>query len=49
MITVRNEISPLRTVLLHRPGRELEHLSPHTMEQLLTASRSSISRILQRM
>lgn len=35
MITVRNEISPLRTVLLHRPGRELEHLSPHTMEQLL--------------
>ena len=34
-IHVSSEIGPLRKVLLQRPGRELEHLSPETMEQLL--------------
>ena len=34
-IHVTSEIGPLRRVLLKRPGRELEHLSPETMEQLL--------------
>ena len=34
-IHVTSEIGPLRRVLLQRPGRELEHLSPETMEQLL--------------
>ena len=34
-IHVRSEIGPLKKVLLQRPGRELEHLSPETMESLL--------------
>ncbi len=34
-INVKSEIAPLKTVMLHRPGRELEHLSPRTMSQLL--------------
>lgn len=34
-ICVKSEIGPLKKVLLQRPGRELEHLSPDTMEQLL--------------
>jgi arginine deiminase len=32
---VRDEISPLRTVLVHRPGRELERLTPDTRAELL--------------
>lgn len=34
-IFVSSEIGPLTKVLLQRPGRELERLSPETMEQLL--------------
>ena len=34
-IHVYSETGPLKKVLLHRPGRELEHLSPETMEALL--------------
>lgn len=34
-ICVKSEIGPLKKVLLQRPGRELEHLSPETMESLL--------------
>ena len=34
-IHVTSEIGQLRKVLLKRPGRELEHLSPETMESLL--------------
>ena len=34
-VCVKSEIGPLKRVLLQRPGRELEHLSPNTMEQLL--------------
>ena len=34
-ICVKSEIGPLKLVLLQRPGRELEHLSPNTMGQLL--------------
>ena len=34
-INVKSETAPLKTVMLHRPGRELEHLSPRTMSQLL--------------
>lgn len=34
-ICVKSEIGPLKKVLLQRPGRELEHLSPETMEELL--------------
>ncbi|NLC72739.1 MAG: arginine deiminase [Ruminococcaceae bacterium] len=34
-ICVKSEIKPLKKVLLHRPGRELEQLSPSTMEDLL--------------
>ena len=34
-ICVHNEIQPLRKVLLHRPGQELEHLLPDSMERLL--------------
>ena len=34
-IHVYSETGPLKKVLLHRPGRELEHLSPETMEELL--------------
>jgi arginine deiminase len=32
---VYSEISTLKTVLLHRPGRELENLTPSSMERLL--------------
>ncbi len=35
VIDVRSEIKPLRKVLLHRPGRELENLTPDTLERLL--------------
>lgn len=34
-VCVKSEIGKLEKVLLQRPGRELEHLSPNTMEQLL--------------
>lgn len=34
-ICVKSEIGALQKVLLQRPGQELEHLSPATMEQLL--------------
>ena len=34
-VCVQSEIGPLRKVLLQRPGRELEYLSPNTMDQLL--------------
>ena len=34
-ICVKSEIGSLKKVLLQRPGRELEHLSPETMESLL--------------
>ena len=34
-IAVRSEIQPLKKVLLHRPGSELEQLVPNSMERLL--------------
>ena len=34
-IEVKSEISRLRTVLLHRPGSELEQLAPNSMARLL--------------
>ena len=34
-IQVYSEIAPLRRVLLHRPGQELEHLVPSSLERLL--------------
>ena len=34
-IHVKSEIAPLLRVLLHRPGRELEHIVPNAMERLL--------------
>jgi len=34
-INVYSEIRPLKTVLLHRPGKELLNLTPDTLEQLL--------------
>ncbi len=34
-LNVFSEIGPLKTVLLHRPGRELENLTPKWLEQLL--------------
>ena len=34
-IYVKSEIAPLRRVLLHRPGRELEHLTPNSLDRLL--------------
>ena len=34
-IDVRSEIRPLKKVLLHRPGSELQQLVPNSMEQLL--------------
>ena len=34
-IHVTSEIAPLKEVLLHRPGRELEHLIPDALERLL--------------
>ncbi|MEG2440611.1 MAG: arginine deiminase [Acetivibrio sp.] len=34
-INVKSEINPLKKVLLHRPGKELEHLTPEALERLL--------------
>ncbi|PXV93652.1 arginine deiminase [Lachnotalea glycerini] len=34
-INVKSEIAPLKKVLLHRPGKELENLTPDTLERLL--------------
>ncbi|MBO6014351.1 MAG: arginine deiminase [Oscillospiraceae bacterium] len=34
-ICVNSEIGPLKRVLLHRPGKELEHLVPQELERLL--------------
>ena len=34
-ICVKNEIGALKKVLLHRPGKELEHLVPEELERLL--------------
>lgn len=34
-ICVKSEIAPLKRVLLHRPGKELEHLTPGALDRLL--------------
>ena len=34
-ICVKSEVGQLKRVMLHRPGRELEQLVPHTLERLL--------------
>ena len=34
-IFVKSEIAPLKRVMLHRPGKELEHLTPGTLDRLL--------------
>ena len=34
-IYVKSEIAPLKRVMLHRPGQELEHLTPNTLDRLL--------------
>ena len=34
-VCVKSEIGPLKRIMLQRPGRELEYLSPNTMGQLL--------------
>ena len=34
-INVKSEIGRLQTVLLHRPGSELEQLAPNSMARLL--------------
>ena len=34
-IQVKSEIMPLKRVLLHRPGLELEHIVPNSLERLL--------------
>ena len=34
-IDIRSEIGPLKRVMLHRPGRELENLMPEYIERLL--------------
>jgi len=34
-LQVFSEIGPLKTVLLHRPGKELENLTPDLLERLL--------------
>ncbi|MEG1926020.1 MAG: arginine deiminase [Ruthenibacterium sp.] len=34
-VCVKSEVGPLKKILLQRPGKELEHLSPNTMERLL--------------
>lgn len=34
-ICVKSEIGPLKRIMLQRPGKELEYLSPNTMGQLL--------------
>ncbi len=34
-LTVRSEVGTLRKVLLHRPGKEMETLTPEVLEDLL--------------
>lgn len=35
MINVKSEINELKTVLVHKPGQELENLTPKWLELLL--------------
>lgn len=35
VLDVRSEIGKLKTVLLHRPGKEIENITPNLMERLL--------------
>ena len=35
VLSVTSEIKTLRKVLLHRPGAELLHLTPDTLDELL--------------
>jgi len=35
LLNVKSEIKELKKVLLHRPGRELENLTPKWLNQLL--------------
>ena len=35
VVNVYSEIGPLKTVLLHRPGEEIENLTPNYLEKLL--------------
>lgn len=35
VINVKSEIRPLKKVLVHRPGKELENLTPDTLDRLL--------------
>lgn len=35
MIKVNSEIGKLKSILLHRPGKELENLTPDLLEKLL--------------
>ncbi|ARW19005.1 Arginine deiminase [Pediococcus pentosaceus] len=34
-IHVTSEIGKLKTVMLHRPGKEIENITPDSMERLL--------------
>ena len=34
-IHVKNEVGILKKVLVHRPGKELENLTPNTLKSLL--------------
>lgn len=34
-LDIRSEIGPLKSVLLHRPGRELERITPDTLQEVL--------------
>ena len=34
-INVEDEVSPLQTVIVHRPGREMERLTPPNHDHLL--------------
>ena len=44
-ICVKSEIGALKKVLLHRPGKELEHLVPEELERLCQALAEGVEKV----
>lgn len=38
LINVKSEIGPLKTVVLHRPGKELENLIPDELNEFTSVA-----------
>lgn len=47
VVSVNSEVGLLKKVLLHRPGQELEHLTPHYLEEMLFDDIPFLSKMVQ--